>query len=47
MVDLILKADVYILGRGVNKESFNFKLAMVKMCSTSPLLVGGFCHRGK
>ena len=27
-----------LLGRGVNREGFNFKLAMVKMCSTWPLL---------
>ena len=28
----------YALGRGVNREGFNFKLAMVKMCFTWPLL---------
>ena len=27
-----------LLGRGVNREGFNFKLAMVKTCSTWPLL---------
>ena len=27
----------YTLGRGINREGFNFKLAMVKMCSTWPL----------
>ena len=27
-----------ILGRGVNREGFNFKLATVKTCSTRPLL---------
>ena len=26
------------IGRGVNREGFNFKLAMVKTCSTWPLL---------
>ena len=29
---------MYALGRGINKEGFNFKLAMVKTCSTWPLL---------
>ena len=27
-----------LLGRGVNREGFNFKVAMVKTCSTWPLL---------
>ena len=27
-----------VLGRGLNREGFNFKLAMVKTCSTLPLL---------
>ena len=26
--------DLYVVGRGVNGEGFDFKLAMVKMCST-------------
>ena len=29
---------IYILGQGVNWEGFNLKLAVVKMCSTWPLL---------
>ena len=32
------KYEKYLLGRGVNREGFNFKLAMVKTCSTWPLL---------
>ena len=28
----------WAIGRGVNREGFNFKLAMVKTCSTWPLL---------
>ena len=31
-------SDQYLLGRGINGEGFNSKLAMVKMCSTWPLL---------
>ena len=29
---------VRVIGRGVNREGFNFKLATVKTCSTWPLL---------
>ena len=29
---------ICLIGRGINGEGFNFKLAMVKMCSTWPLL---------
>ena len=31
---LIAQSEVYLLGRAINRKSFNFKLAMVKMCST-------------
>ena len=37
--DIVLQSImVYTVGRGVNREGFNFKLAMVKTCSTWPLL---------
>ena len=32
------KRKCYALGQGVNRQGFNFKLAMVKMCSAWPLL---------
>ena len=31
-------ALLWLIGRGVNREGFNFKLAVVKTCSTWPLL---------
>ena len=40
MYHLVLLRTVGVcrLGRGVNMEGFNFKLAMVKTCSNWPLL---------
>ena len=30
--------EIYLVGQGVNGKGYNSKLAMVKMCSTLPLL---------
>ena len=35
---MLLFGIMYSLGRGINREGFNFKLAMVKTCSTWLLL---------